>query len=273
MSVRRILSLLCLALCAAAAAGCGGDTFSFDPVASAASETVSSTSARADFTGTMTIAGAGAMSFSGSGVFDGRGRSGALNMNFRLPPAAQAQLGGTDPSIQMIMDGRAGIVVYMHSAMFDRFSGGKWVKMDLAALAKKEGVDMNGLMNAYQADPSENLRMLTASSDAHVVDYQSVRGVSTTHYRLNIDLKKLADKTHNKTYDSLRKLAGIESIPAEAWLDGKGRIRRMKIDMSFGGAYTMSLTEELYAFGIKVDVQPPAASDVVDASALLSPGG
>jgi hypothetical protein len=35
----------------------------------------------------------------------------------------------------------------------------------------------------------------------------------------------------------------------------------------------MTLTEELYAFGIKVDVQPPAASDVVDASALLSQGG
>jgi hypothetical protein len=273
MSLRRILSLLCLALCAAVLAGCGGDTLSFDPVASAASETVSSTSARADFTGTMTVAGAGSMSFNGSGVFDGRGRSGALNMNFRLPPAAQAQLGGTDPSIEMIMDGRDGIVIYMRSAMFNRFSGGKWVKLDIAALAKKEGVDMNGLMNAYQADPSENLRMLTASSDAHVVDYQRVRGVFTTHYTLNIDLKKLADKTHNKTYDSLRKLAGIESIPAEAWLDKQGRIRRMKIDMSFGGAYTMSLTEELYAFGIKVDAQPPAAGDVVDASTLVSQGG
>jgi hypothetical protein len=269
VTVRRLLSLLCLGACAAVLAGCG-DTLSFDPVAQAADETASSASARVDFTGTMTVAGAGAMSFNGKGVFDGRMRSGALNMNFQFPPAAQAQLGGVDPSMQMIMDGRdGGIVFYMRSAMFDRYAAGKWLKVDVAAMAKKEGVDVSSLMNAYQADPSENLRMLTASSDAHVVGYERVRGVFATHYTLNIDLKKLAEKTHNKMLDSLRKLGGVDSIPAEAWLDKQNRVRRVKIEMNYGGAFTMTLTEELYAFGIKVDVQPPAASDVVDASALL----
>jgi hypothetical protein len=42
----------------------------------------------------------------------------------------------------------------------------------------------------------------------------------------------------------------------------------MKIDMSFnspaGGAFTMSMTEDLYAFGTKVDVRPPNASQVLD---------
>jgi hypothetical protein len=36
-----------------------------------------------------------------------------------------------------------------------------------------------------------------------------------------------------------------------------------------GGAFTMSMTEELYAFGIKVNVRPPASSQVLDAAALL----
>ena len=43
-------------------------------------------------------------------------------------------------------------------------------------------------------------------------------------------------------------------------------------DMSYntpvGGAFTMSMTEDLYAFGIKVDVQPPSSSQVLDLSAL-----
>jgi hypothetical protein len=269
MSLRRVLSSLCLALSAAAVAGCGGDTFSFDPVASAASKTAASQSSRVDFTATMTVAGAGNMSFSGSGVFDGRTRSGALNMRFQLPPEAQAQLGGADPSMQMIMDGHKGLVMYMRSPMFKTLPADKWVKVDLAQLAKRQGVDLQSLMNANQADPSQTLDMLTASTDAHPLGYDRVRGVLTTHYKLNIDLQRLArhNKELRKTYDMLRKLANITSFPAEAWIDSAGRVRRLKLDMSMG-VFTMSMTEDLYAFGIKVNVPPPDASQVLDLSAL-----
>jgi hypothetical protein len=275
MTVRRALSLLCLALCAAAFAGCGGDTFSFDPVASAATKTAASGSARVEFTATMNVDGVGGMAFSGSGVFDGRSRSGALNMRFQLPPAAQAQLGGVDPSMEMIMDGRAGLVMYMRSPLFARYAGDKWLKVDVAKLAQKEGIDVQALMNANQADPSQTLDMLQASTGAHPIGYDRVRGVFTTHYKLNIDLARLA-KSHKelrKTFDTVRKLTGISSYPAEAWIDNAGRVRRLKIDMSFetpvGGAFSMSMTEDLYAFGIKVDARPPDSSQVLDPGALL----
>ena len=275
MTARRVLSLVCLAACAAALVGCGGDTLSFDPVANAASKTVATTSSRVEFTATMNIEGVGGMAFSGAGIFDGRTRSGALNMRFTLPAEAQAQLGVTDPTMQMIMDGRHGLVVYMRSSMFRTLAAGKWLKIDMQKLAKKGGVDLSSLMNANQADPSESLRMLMASSDAHAIGYDRVRGVFTTHYKLNIDLARLAkdNKRLRKTFDAVRKLTGVTSYPAEAWIDDQGRVRRLKIDMSFntptGSAFTMSMTEELYAFGIKVNVPPPAASEVVDAASLL----
>lgn len=275
MTARRVLSLLSLAVCAAALAGCGGDTLSFDPVANAASKTAESTSSRVEFTATMNVDGVGGMAFSGSGVFDGRARSGALNMRFQLPPAVQAQLGGIDPSMEMRMDGRAGLVMYMRSPLFARYAGDKWIKVDVAKLAQKEGVDLQALMNANQADPSQTLDMLRASTDAHPIGYDRVRGVFSTHYKLNIDLARLA-KSHKelrKTFDTVRKLTGISSYPAEAWIDDAGRVRRLKIDMSFntpvGGAFTMSMTEDLYAFGIKVDVRPPDSSQVLDAGAML----
>ena len=106
-----------------------------------------------------------------------------------------------------------------------------------------------------------------------------MRGIFTTHYKFNVDLARLAKqhKELRETFDNLRKLTGVSSYPAEAWIDNAGRVRRLKIDMSYntpvGGAFTMSMTEDLYAFGIKVDVRPPDASQVVDASALLNPGG
>jgi hypothetical protein len=273
--LRRALSVLCLAASAVILVGCGGDTLSFDPVASAASKTAESQSSRVEFTANMNVEGVGGMAFSGSGVFDGHARSGALNMRFTLPVAAQAQLGGADPTMEMIMDGRHGMVMYMRSPLFRTLSAGKWLKIDMAEMAKKQGVDLSALMNANQADPSQTLKMLMASSDAHAAGYDRVRGVFTTRYTLNVDLARLAkdNKELRKTYDTVRKLTGITSYPAEAWIDDQGRVRRMKIDMSFnaptGGAFTMSMTEELYAFGIKVDVRPPASSEVVDASSLL----
>ncbi|HMI28811.1 MAG TPA: hypothetical protein VK490_03835 [Gaiellaceae bacterium] len=275
MTARRVLSLLSLAVCAAALAGCGGDTLSFDPVANAASKTAESTSSRVEFTATMNVDGVGGMALSGSGVFDGHLRSGALNMRFTLPADAQAELGGADPTMEMIMDGRKGLVMYMRSPLFKEVSGGKWLKLDMAKLAEKGGVDLSSLMSANQADPSQTLKMLMASTDAHAVGYDRVRGVFTTRYQLNVDLARLAkdNKELRKQYDAVRKLTGVSSYPAVAWIDKQGRVRRMKIDMSFntpaGGAFRMSMTEELYAFGIKVDVRPPDASQVLDAGSVL----
>jgi hypothetical protein len=274
MTARRVLSLVCLAICGAALVGCGGDTLSFDPVANAAGKTVGTTSSRVEFTATMNIEGVGGMAFSGSGIFDGRTRSGAMKMRFTLPAEARAQLGATDPTMQMIMDGRHGLVVYMRSPMFKTLAADKWLRIDMQKIAKKEGVDLSAVMNANQADPSESLRMLMASTDAHPIGYDRVRGVFTTHYKLNIDLARLAkdNKELRKTFDAVRKLTGVTTYPAEAWIDDQGRVRRLRIDMSFntptGGAFTMSMTEELYAFGVKVNVRPPSAGEVIDMASL-----
>ena len=276
MTLRRTLSLLCLAAVATALVGCGGDTLSFDPVASAATKTAQSESSRVAFTATMNMDGVGGMSFSGAGIFDGRTRSGALNMRFQLPPEARAQLGAVDPTMEMIMDGRSGLVMYMRSPLFARLAGDRWIKLDLERLAKKQGVDLSALMNADQADPSRTLGMLKASTDAHPIGYDHIRGVVTTHYKLQIDLARLTkhDPYLGKMLDAVKQVTGTTSFPAEAWIDEAGRVRRMKFDMSFngptGGAFTMSMTEDLYAFGIKVDVRPPASSQVLDADALLN---
>jgi hypothetical protein len=280
MTARRLVSVLCLPLCAVIVAGCGvgGDTLSFDPVANAASKTVDYQSARVDFSATVNVEGVGGMAFSGAGIFDGRTRTGALNMRFQFPADVQAQLGGAQPTMQMIMDGRHGLVMYMRSPIFRTLSD-KWIKLDMQKLMKQQGVDLSSIMSADQADPSQSLRMLMASSDAHPIGYDRVRGVFTTHYNLNIDLGKLAkaNPSLRKMYDMLRKLTGVTSYPAEAWIDDQGRVRRLKIDMSFnvptGGAIQMSMTEELYAFGVKVNIQPPDPSDVFDASALVGSGG
>jgi hypothetical protein len=272
MTPRRVLSLFCLALSVSALVGCaGGDALALDPVAKAASTTAKMQSSKFDFRAAITAGTIGSFSFHGNGIFDGKDKSGWMNMHFSLPPQAQGQLGSADPSMEMIFDGSDGLVMYMRSPLFDRVvPTGKWLKMDLAALAKKEGMNLGALMNANQADPSQSLRMLMASSGARVTGAERIRGVETTHYAFNIDFKKLAHD--NKAFRQLTATTGAVTAPAEAWVDKQGRVRRMSVTMSMGAQLgapmTMSMTEDLYDFGAPASIAAPPDDVVVDYSSL-----
>ena len=272
MTLRRVLSLLCLAASASALVGCaGGDALALDPVAKAASTTANTTSSRFDFQASLSAGSVGSFSFHGNGIYDGKNKSGWMNMHFALPAAYQLQVPTSDPSMEMIFDGSHGLVMYMRSQLFDKVvPTGKWVKMDLGKMAKKEGVDLGAIMNANQADPSQSLRMLMASSGAHVTGAERIRGVETTHYSFNIDFKKLAHD--NKQFKQLTEATGSISAPAEAWIDAKGRVRRLTITMSLGAQLgtpmSMTMTEDLYDFGARADITPPSDDLVVDLSSL-----
>ena len=272
MTPGRVLALLCLVVCASALVGCaGGDTLALDPVAQAASTTAKTTSSRFEFHASVNAGSAGSFSFDGNGIFDGKNKSGWMNMHFAMPPAVQLQLGSADPSMEMIFDGSHGLVMYMRSPLFDKIvPTGKWVKMDLEKLAKKEGVDLGAIMNANQADPSQSLHMLMASSDARVTGSERIRGVQTTHYAFNIDLEKLAHD--NKAFRQLKEATGSAFAPAQAWIDARGRVRRLAVTMSLGAQLgtpvTMTMTEDLYDFGVQTNITRPSDDLVVDLSSL-----
>lgn len=274
MGPRRLLSLLCLALCAAALVGCGGDTLSLDPVANAASKTAETESARIAFSATVNMSSVGTMTMQGTGIYDGRSKTGWMNMNFTLPANAQAQFGGNQ-SMEMIFAASDGLVMYMRSSLFRELAAEKWIKMDLEQLAKQRGMDLGALMNANQADPNQALRMLMASSGARVSGSDAIRGVRTTRYSFRVDLKRLADenKALRESLDKVIDVMGVDSFPAEAWIDAQGRVRRLKIAMSMStpeaGTMTMTMVEDLYDFGARAEIFPPPDDQVVDFSKLI----
>lgn len=272
MTLRRALMLFGLALCASALVGCGAsDTLSLDPVARAADTTAKTQSSRFTFRASIDAGALGSFSFHGDGIFDGKGRKGWMNMHFQMPPAAQAQLGTVDPSMEMIFDGSHGLLMYMRSPLFAKMvPAGKWVKMDMQKLAKKEGVDLGAVMNANQADPSQSLKFLMASSGARPLGMEKVRGVWTTHYSFTIDFKRLIHD--NKALQALQMMTGSTSTPAEAWVDKQGRVRRLALTMSMGAQLgapmSMSISEELFDFGTRANVTAPSDDMVVDMSSL-----
>jgi hypothetical protein len=274
MSPRRLFSLLSVVLCAVVLTGCAAhDALSLDPVAQAASKTASSTSSRFVFSASIDAGAMGQFSFHGNGMYDGPTKRGWMNMHFTLPLLAQEQLGTSDPSMEMIFDGH-GPVMYMRSSMFNRaVAPGTWVKMDLKELAKKEGQDLGALMNANQADPSQALKMLMASSNTRPLGKESVRGVATTRYSFEIDFDRLVHD--NKALAQFKAVTGMTSIPAQAWVDAQGRVRRLNVQMSMGAQLgtpmTMTMSEELYDFGVRTNIDVPTGSMVTDLSALAGP--
>ena len=95
-----------------------------------------------------------------------------------------------------------------------------------------------------------------------------IRGIRTTRYAFQIDFDKLVHD--NKALAQLKTVAGTSSIPAQAWIDAQGRIRRLDVQMSMGAQLgtpmTMTMTEDLYDFGVRANIVPPPDSIVTDIS-------
>jgi hypothetical protein len=268
MSLRRVVSLLCLAASATALVGCGGDTFALDPVARAADKTASSQSARFTFSADVT-GPAGNFSMKGDGVLDGEANLGWMNMTMNVPPSMQAQV-GANPSTELIVDAGDGLVMYMRSpTLLPGVPTGKWVKIDVEELADKGGVDLDAIMSTNRADPSQVLAMLKASSQARVTGFESVRGVHTTKYAFNIDLAKLGKESgFGEAFEQAIETTGMRSFPAEAWIDSQDRVRRIRFTWSMG-QFGMTITEDLFDYGVRQHIRVPTDAEVVDLSSLL----
>lgn len=283
--MRRLLLLLLAAL---ALAGCGGETTveeepeiaSTDALAAAVTATEAAGSYRADIEITMEGLAPEPVTTTAEGIFRREPVLARMTMNM-------SDLGtGTGfvdiGEIEMVMDG---LVIYMRMPFLQEANPGlkPWIKFDLQELGGQQGLGLGQLMQfGAQSDPTQALAYLRAASDdVEEVGTEDVRGVETTHYRMTVELARIADAAPPEQREALRaqteqlrELSGISRVPTEVWVDEEGLVRRQRLtyrDMRFapGQEGDMNVTMELYDFGVEVDVEPPAADEVTDISQLL----
>lgn len=151
--------------------------------------------------------------------------------------------------------------------------GGKaWTKIDLKRL-QAEG----GSGGAEVSDPADSFAYTKSLSEKDVkkVGRGKVGGVQTTHYRVAVDVDKLA-KGSPEQKKMLRRQLG-DTLPMDLWIDSKGLTRRQQMEMSMqgeggGGTSKASTGSKVKAkvvmdfsdFGTDVAVQAPEAADTVD---------
>lgn len=165
--------------------------------------------------------------------------------------------------------------------------GVRWVSMDLDDVMEGLGLGATGLTRA--GGPSQYAATLQSlrgvSDDVEDLGAEDLHGVSTTRYRVEVDVEKalaelpegLADLTE-KAIEAL----GSRSLPMEVWIDREGRVRRMVYEMSMdmdvedageegeGGGVRTEVDMELYDFGVEIDVERPPAEETADMTELLA---
>jgi len=213
-------------------------------------------------------------SFTADGAFDFSGRSGTLRMDL-----SSMGLPGVRGAIDVrLVDGvlymdMGSLVADASPAEREALGGKRWVKLDLSQLGGAAGA--NGFGGLGSSDPTSALDSLRgAGSDVHEVGHETLRGVDTTHYRAQIDLSKALDEVppsqRARVSKSLQAL-GTGTVPADVWIDGQGRVRKLAMDLnaSVGRQHVGTITMELFDFGTPVDVQAPPADQTFDLQSLL----
>jgi hypothetical protein len=211
------------------------------------------------------------------GVADFTTRDGAMTMQF-AGPAAKLFGGGIEVRT---VDG-VGYVKMPES--LDPEIGGKWLKTP--------GGLGGGVPEFGQSDPTQFLAYLeTVSTDVTKVGSDTIRGVETTHYHASLDLGKAVDRAEvpASLRDDLRNLLqnkDAAAIPADLWVDSNGLARRIKLTIDFAGTsfsiadvptsasgLSITVSMDLYDFGVPVHVVAPPASDTIDMKDFGQNGG
>jgi hypothetical protein len=192
-----------------------------------------------------------------------------------------AQPGGATEAVRIY----AGTTIYARRAgqTASNKTQRPWVRLDLKGIdpddidnSSIELVDAIGRLqeSAGFDNPLFLLTLLRGalSGSVEAVGHETIGGVSTTHFRFNVDREKAVrdeDEDVQDAYETVFKsiFATRTVFPAEVWLDAQGLPRRysltLKANLRRHSIADLVLTVELVDVGQPVDVALPAKSETV----------
>ncbi|MEU8550850.1 hypothetical protein AB0C81_28345 [Streptomyces roseoverticillatus] len=156
--------------------------------------------------------------------------------------------------------------------------GKRWMKIDLAAMAKESGDDSKGLQQllgggrGQSQDPAKQMALLKASPNVKPVGEETVDGKKAQHYKgtlsadeavkSNKSLDGLSEKDRQELLDTIKQ-AGITQYDMDVWIDSGDLPVKLVMNMDTSKG-RMEISETLTDYGTPVDVQAPPADQTVD---------
>jgi hypothetical protein len=233
-------------------------------IAQAAEKTNGEPGGRATMRAVVTSPDQAPIEMSGRLAYDQAGRE---QMAIRFPDPHS----GGQVTIQGVMDED---VMYLRSSALGSLPDGKeWMKIDFSSF----GVD--GESSAPAVNAKGELAVLEAATGpVQKLGEKRVRGVQTTGYRGTLSASDNAARLREEgVEEELVKAAENDGpLEVEAWIDGKGLVRRMRLvkdqRQPDGGRDTIDMTIDFFDFGAEPEIEAPDSSEVFDATDLAHEG-
>ncbi|GHA62905.1 hypothetical protein ACIQRS_09685 [Streptomyces termitum] len=190
----------------------------------------------------------------GEGGYDFRSRTGRLRV---VLPKDAAGTSAHRPITELLVPG----ALYMKN----RGAGvpaDKWVRVDTTTL------DDGNLVTGGATDPGAAVELLRGARDVRFVGETELAGVKVAHYRgvaVIGDAARAASPQLRGPLTAAAKGFTTDEVPFDAYLDGSGRLRKVRHLFSFsnqGRAVAVSSTTLLYGFGVPVEVELPDGRDI-----------
>ena len=246
--MRRALLLVALVLPLAACGGgskssSGSSSTPLDAVEAAAAKTAAAGSESMSLRANVN-AGGQSVVMSGNGAFDTKNARGAMRIAFKAGPMAA--------SIQEVLTSNG---VFLKSPLLasDLPKGKTWMEIDVSKL-HVAGMDIQSLLAQDPATEFKNLQLLKSATK---VGTEQIGGVSTTHYRAQLDTSKLPASA-----------AGLLSY--DVWVGDDGYIHQVQVAAA---SPKVTMTIGLSNFGAKVTAAAPPASQVYVVKNIPGLGG
>ncbi len=249
--LRRLLPLMPLLLVLAA---CGGGSSSPADLGAAPAKTVAAGSAHFELKVNATVAGLAIHS----------DENGTLSFDRRQAHVYKLTQNGLPQ--ETIYDGPFRYSNANIQAALDDPSVRPWTKLDVRRLSPAQ--------RARQTDDIEHIRALAYLAAGAVsprrVGGEQVGDEATTRYAARVEPDRLAAGVPESLKPNIRAIILSDfptgPFPADFWLDGAGRIRRVRVAYTTARGSKYSLDAVFSEFGTKVDVRPPAPKDLEDIS-------
>jgi hypothetical protein len=182
----------------------------------------------------------------------------AANMTFDQMSVGRPDISGMK---EIIVDN----TLFMSMPQLTQRTGKPWVKMSLSNLPN--GTNLNQLLQqAQQADPSSQIKQLTASNDIRQVGSETVDGVKTTHFAGTLTPDEMISRVPPAMQDQVRQsyqLLGLSSTQMDVWADANSLPVRIKAAMTTSGG-PINMQVDYSGYNKPVTVAAPPADEVGD---------
>ncbi|MFF4586727.1 hypothetical protein [Streptomyces sp. NPDC001388] len=155
--------------------------------------------------------------------------------------------------------------------------GKRWMKLDMAAMAKAAGGDAmrkqmtSGLENMNQ-DPAEQLAMLLDSPNLKQVGSETIGGVEARHYKGTLTVKEMLDSGDSldvleadERAEVLKQIekAGVEGYDTDVWVGDDDLPVRMDVGMATPEG-DVEISMSFSDYGTEAEVEVPPADETFD---------